>query len=96
MKDVLTVTFWYVEPIGAYTNKVFSENLPAEDTCPDTITEDGKPRNLWRCTHFFLQRCEQTRAELDLKFRAYVQHGPHGKIRPWKFGAKAMPVRLAA
>jgi len=90
-------TFWYLEPFDSDTNRICSENLAGEDVVVNIRCADGKRHNLWRCNHFEVQRFEDCRNQLRLRFRVFVQQGRCGAIREWKFertGAKRGLVTL--
>ena len=82
-----TVTSWYIEPLDSYTNRVFSDSLPAEAAHEQKLCADGKSRNLWSSAHLMVQRFEDSRVTLKLRFRVFVQENS-GVPRLWKLGRK--------
>lgn len=81
----ISSTFWFIEPLDPTTNRICAENLAEENACSKQC-EDGKSRNLWRSSHFEVQRLENVRAAIDLHFNVFVQHGMRGPLRVWLFG----------
>lgn len=62
---------WYVCPLDAHTNRVFSENLPPENSMTVPCA-DEKIRNLWLCPdRRIAQSFWNSKDDLNLKFEVF-------------------------
>lgn len=87
MKQAVS-TFWFVEPVGVnndHTNAVFARELENKEPVRGKVCADKKKHNLWPCSHLEVQRLKDSQSGLQIRFRVFVQHGPHGAISEWKF-----------
>lgn len=75
--------FWYLEPLDSHTNEVIGKYLWEDENAETSrLCADGIRRNLWRCQWCDVERFQNSRQDLKLKFKVFVQEG-QGQIRAW-------------
>jgi len=101
---------WYIEPLDAHTNQVFSRELEPEDALREVKVIDRKKNkktnkfenferkaNIWRCQSKKITAFSNSRNTSNLFFKIFSQKGKD-KIRiytPWWGKRQQKPVRKA-
>ena len=73
---------WFLEPLNAYTNQVFSRELPEENFFRGLRDRDGTSHNLWRSPGALVTRFRRSRRDLGIDFLVYCREG-NGALRPF-------------
>ena len=77
-------TFWYIEPLDERTNQTCTEELAEDHAYRKRLCADGKEHPLWDCAHLDIRRFDDSRVQMGLRFRMWVQDRPNAPIRQWK------------
>lgn len=65
---------WFLEPCGdvAYTNNILSKNIGEENALQDVLCQDGKMRNLWRCSSALILMLWSSRKNFGKEFKIKI------------------------
>jgi hypothetical protein len=92
------MTYWYVEPGDAHTNKVIADSLLALSQLDENVSledVDGDYHSVYQVEeYFFITRLYRDRVKLTLSFKVFYRAGKNGKLRPWELGVKKPQVQI--
>ncbi|KPJ55138.1 hypothetical protein AMJ47_01315 [Parcubacteria bacterium DG_72] len=76
---------WYIEPLSDQTNLKIGAHIIRKTTiradCVAVRCVDGRERDLWRCGFDLVSFLRDSKEDLNLNFRVYIQVD-NGPIRP--------------
>ena len=79
---------WYLEPLDAHSNKVFSENLDEGFSLTEFKKKEKKcPIRAWEVSHSWVTFFQKSRVGSGLDFRIWVSEG-NSEPRLWTFSEK--------
>ncbi len=90
MKTKKRITYWFVEPLDAFTNEAIAKTLA--ETSDVSTHIDLKLNNGKRCSVFQLpnyslvSKLYANKSNFGFRFRVYRRQGSYGQVVEWKFG----------
>lgn len=96
------LTYWYIEPIGDYTNENIAQELAAvcaadaDNTLRDFPDNLGKTHDLWNVPHKFVTKLERSELTLHFRFKIFYRKEGEEIVREWPFKRKGSIHRTKA
>jgi hypothetical protein len=90
METKKKITYWFVEPLDAFTNEAIAKFLAESSDVSTTIAlklKDGRVCSAFQLPNYSLvSKLYASKSKFGFKFRIYRRQGSYGQVVEWKFG----------